>query len=63
MLFGLIFVIIFIIGFILGLAMPFILNKYPINKNIQSQKKEKEQKPSSLANEILDEYLNGRHGE
>ena len=61
MTFSIVFVLVFIIGFVLGLAMPFILFKYPfkiVNKTI-SEKEE----PSSTANEILDEWLNGKGGE
>lgn len=63
MIFGIIFVIVFIIGFAGGLAMPFILIKHPINKSIQPHKNEMETNPSSVVNEILDEYLNGKKGE
>lgn len=58
MAFSIIFIITFIIGFAFGLAMPFILFKFPF--------KEKEKKSiisSNNANEIIDEWVNGKIGD
>lgn len=59
MIFSIVFVIVFIIGFAFGIAIPFILQHLGIYKN---QEIVKDEKPSSLANEILDEYMNGKRG-
>lgn len=57
MIFAIVFMITFIIGFALGIAMPFILFRFPfkITKGNIEEKKD----PSSTANDILDEWLNG----
>lgn len=58
--FAIVFIITFIIGFAFGLAMPFILFKFPFRISKGNVEK---QDPSSTANEILDEWLNGKQGE
>lgn len=60
--FSIVFIITFILGFAFGIAMPFILNKLGIYKQNITIDKNK-QDPKTNANEIIDEWLNGKVGE
>ncbi len=61
MIFSIVFIIVFILGFAFGIAMPFILKKIGIYKQ-EVLVEEKKQEPSTNANEIIDEWLNGKAG-
>jgi len=57
MIISIVLIITFIVGFAFGLAMPFILFKFPFTLNKGTIEKKD---PASTANEILDEWLNGK---
>lgn len=59
MIFSIVFIMVFIVGFAFGIAMPFILKKLGIYKQ---EVLVEEQEPSTNANEIIDEWLNGKVG-
>jgi hypothetical protein len=62
---GVILVFIFIIGFAFGIAMPFILKKMNIyNQNdLKVNDLTKNEESKNNANEIIDEWLNGKKGD
>lgn len=62
---GVILVFIFIIGFAFGIAMPLILKKMNIyNQNdLKVNDLTKNEESKNNANEIIDEWLNGKKGD